>query len=291
MKPAGMFTKKQDSEVFLHYVEDVPHRFEAWVISSSSSDKMGMIVNDEKGECVDDLSNQWEVIIDDIWQTDNTANITCDDSYCCEMFSIASSGPIGDKFPEAMDSYTKRDENINGKPSYSSAGHFLFYHLDMAHHFKGWTISTTLQELGSIVKEGDVACAEAQDGTWEFLDEEVNQWVKDDEMTLRCVESCCMKVTVSSSGAAAENFPELMDIYKITSEENGKAAYEGINSGASLHYIDDVPHRWSGWVMGEGMGKISNDEQSDCPSDMAQFWDVFVDNTWVKDESLSVVCN
>ena len=281
--------KKQDDEIFLHYVIDVPHRFEAWVFSDLLSDKMGNMTNEDKNECVDDLTNSWEVMVDNDWHEDSSAKVSCDLSDCCQMFSLSSSGPIGEKFAEAMTTYTQLESDINDKPAYSSEKYYIFYHLDVPHHFKGWTISPRLNNLGEITKEGDMACANSPDGEWEYLDDNL-QWTTDATLAFDCIETCCQEVIISSSGAASQNFPELMGSYKINGEENGKPTYKGQDDGAQLRYVDDVPHRWSGWAVGEGNGKLSNDEDPDCPSDVLQVWDVLVGNAWVQDETLSVIC-
>jgi hypothetical protein len=282
--------KKKDDEIYLHYVEDVAHRFEAWVFSNSLSDKTGNMTNDEQNDCVDALSNTWEVMVDNAWHEDSSAKVSCDESDCCTMLSISSCGPIGDKFPEAMSRYSQLESDINNKAAYSSGNYYIFYHLDVPHHFEGWTISTVLNHLGEITKEGDIPCAESSDGDWEYLDENL-QWSTDTTLAFDCIETCCQEVLISSSGAASQNFPELMGTYKISGEENGKPTYQGTSDLAQLRYVEDIPHRWSGWAVGEGAGKLSNDEDQGCPSDVFQSWDVFVANSWVKDETLSLNCN
>ena len=112
--------KKKDDEIFLHYVTDVPHKFEAWVFSGSVSDMIGYITNEEKNDCVDDLTNNWEIMIDNAWHEDVSAKVSCAQSDCCSKFSISSSGPIGDRYPEAMTTYEEMENNVNDKPSYSS---------------------------------------------------------------------------------------------------------------------------------------------------------------------------
>ena len=52
--------KKDD--LYLHYVNDVAHRFEAWVFSASSDDLMGEIVNEDNNECADATGATWEVL-------------------------------------------------------------------------------------------------------------------------------------------------------------------------------------------------------------------------------------
>ena len=51
-------------------MNDVPHRFETWVFSGSVSDMIGDIINEEKNDCVDDLTNTWELMINNAWHED-----------------------------------------------------------------------------------------------------------------------------------------------------------------------------------------------------------------------------
>merc|ERR1712013_853792 len=91
-------------------------------------------------------------------------------------------------------------------------------------------------------------------GNWEFVDEN-QDWSIDETIVFNCIKTCCSKISITSSGAAAVNFPELMGTYEINGEENGKPTYQGSTDKALLRYVDDIPHRWSGWVVGEGGGK------------------------------------
>ena len=49
-------------DLYLHYVNDVAHKFEAWVFSGSSDDLMGEIVNEDNNECADATGATWEVL-------------------------------------------------------------------------------------------------------------------------------------------------------------------------------------------------------------------------------------
>ena len=49
-------------EVFLHYVNDVAHRFEAWVFSDSAEDLTGFVVNEDSDQCVDNTPSTWEIL-------------------------------------------------------------------------------------------------------------------------------------------------------------------------------------------------------------------------------------
>ena len=49
-------------DLYLHYVNDVAHKFEAWVFSDSSDDLMGEIVNEDNNECADATGATWEVL-------------------------------------------------------------------------------------------------------------------------------------------------------------------------------------------------------------------------------------
>ena len=89
----------------------------------------------------------------------------------------------------------------------------------------------------------------------------------------------------------SQNFPELLGTYKMNGEENGRPTYQGPSDHAQLRYVEDIPHRWSGWAVGEGAGKLTNEEDSDCPSGAGETWEVFVGDSWIKDDTLSINCN
>ena len=57
----GRAVYKKD-ELYLHYVNDVAHRFEAWVFSGASDDLMGDIVNEDNNDCADATGANWEVL-------------------------------------------------------------------------------------------------------------------------------------------------------------------------------------------------------------------------------------
>ena len=58
---AGRAVYRKD-DLYLHYVNDVAHKFEAWVFSGSSDDLMGEIVNEDNNECADATGATWEVL-------------------------------------------------------------------------------------------------------------------------------------------------------------------------------------------------------------------------------------
>ena len=129
---------------------------------------------------------------------------------------------------------------------------------------------------------------------WEYLNLSTSQWSSDLSLTVQCqnIAQCCPSLTLSSSGEASERFPDMMGGYTQTgSYEQGRPVYslEG-NMSVELRYVEDVAHHWSGWVVGEGMGSLSHDEDSDCPAQLPQGWDVADGQGWVGDDSLSVQC-
>ena len=85
--------KKDD--LYLHYVNDVAHRFEAWVFSSSTDDLMGEIVNEDSNECADATGATWELLQGNDWVSDSSAMVTCDgNAACCTGVVVASTGGI-----------------------------------------------------------------------------------------------------------------------------------------------------------------------------------------------------
>ena len=57
----GRAVYKKD-DVYLHYVNDVAHRFEAWVFSGSADDMSGEVINEDSNECADATANTWEYL-------------------------------------------------------------------------------------------------------------------------------------------------------------------------------------------------------------------------------------
>ena len=97
-------------DLYLHYVNDVAHRFEAWVFSGSSDDLMGEIVNEDNNECADATAATWEVLQvqysypfkmnrhpwqDNNWVSDASAKVTCDgNAACCSNIIVSSTGGV-----------------------------------------------------------------------------------------------------------------------------------------------------------------------------------------------------
>ena len=56
--------------------------------------------------------------------------------------------------------------------------------------------------------------------------------------------------------------------------------------------MNDVAHHWAGWVVGEGMGSLSHDDDADCPDSLNGVWDVSDGGDgWMEDSTLSVTCS
>lgn len=99
---------------------------------------------------------------------------------------------------------------------------------DVLHHFSGWTLSDSLTDIGPVTNEGEASCAEAAAASWEYLDTAAGQWRPDPSLALECADlaSCCARVTVASTGAAAASFPELMGSYESSGQfEAGRPVY------------------------------------------------------------------
>ncbi|TRY76789.1 hypothetical protein TCAL_12427 [Tigriopus californicus] len=110
-------------------------------------------------------------------------------------------------------------------------------------------------------------------------------------------EECCDTITLSSSGAGASAYPELMGDYsKIDTDENGRGVYQHktILTDAYISYVNDPAHHWDGWRVtnnrDEVFGFISNDDDGDCPQ-LASGWDYLDGEEWNVDETMKVSCN
>jgi len=285
-------------DLYLHYVNDVAHKFEAWVFSGSSDDLMGEIVNEDNNECADATGATWEVLQDNNWVSDASAKVTCDgNAACCSNIIVSSTGGVSTNYPEMLGTYRQDFDASSEYPVYTKEEHSLFYLDDVLHHFKGWTLSESQKEIGPITNEGEAPCAEKADGGWEYLDPGLNSWQSDPSLRLECVEiaECCQEVEVASSGEASQRFPELMGLYSLSGElQQGRPVYTSqADTGVQLSYLNDVGHHWAGWVLGSGpgLGSLSNDEDGDCPSGLSAAWDVSDGGeSWVGDTSLSVTC-
>ena len=100
------------------------------------------------------------------------------------------------------------------------------------HHFEGWTLSDSDNDIGPITNEGQSACAEKAQNDWEYLDVANNEWKTDVSLTFDCVDiaQCCDSVSLSSSGAGQQKFPDLMATYTNSGKfENGRPVYSHSN--------------------------------------------------------------
>ena len=250
--------KKDD--VYLHYVNDVAYKFEAWVFSSSADDLMGDVVNEDTNKCVDATASTWEILTDNTWQADSTAKVSCDGNTdtCCSGLSITSTAGIASTYPDLLGTYQQDFAASGDHPAYTKGSNTIFFLKDVMHHFEGWTISDSSTEIGSVTNVGPADCAEKAGNDWEYLDSANGAWVVDSSLALECVEfaECCETVILSSSGPAQEKFPGLMGSYVQSGFENGRPVYTGPSS-TQMVYLNDVAHHWEGWVVGEGLGSLS----------------------------------
>ena len=281
-------------DVYLHYVNDVAYKFEAWLFSSSADDLMGDVVNEDTNKCVDATASTWEILADDSWQADATAQVTCDGNTdtCCSGLSVTSTGGIAATYPDMLGTYQQDFAASGDHPAYTKDSNTIFFLNDVMHHFEGWTISDSTTEIGTITNVGESDCAEKAGNDWEYLDSANGAWVVDSSLALECVEfaDCCETVILSSSGPAQDKFPDLMGSYQQSGFENGRPIYTGPSS-TQMKYLNDVAHHWEGWVVGDGLGSLSHDEDASCPVELGVGWDVAEGNGWVKDETVNIVCD
>jgi len=182
----GVYMK---GSTYLHYAADLPHKFEAWIFSSSDQDLIGEVVNEDKNECVDATSPTWEILHNSEWQQDDTATVTCviPDTTCCSSLTVSSTEGIAANYPQVLGTY-RQDYNITGEfPVYVKDHKHLYFLKDVLHHFEGWTISDTLTDVGKVANVDKAECVdEADSNGWEFL--AGNGWVSDNTLTVQCIE-------------------------------------------------------------------------------------------------------
>ena len=81
-----------------------------------------------------------------------------------------------------------------------------------------------------------------------------------------------------------------MGSYVQSGFENGRPVYTGPSS-TQMVYLNDVAHHWEGWVVGEGLGSLSHDEDASCPVKLWVGRDVAEGNGWITDETMQIVCD
>merc|ERR1719244_210664 len=174
--------------MYLHYAQDPVHHFESWVFSSSSSDLIGEVINTDTNSCVDATSSTWEILLNNAWETDSSAKVSCEASACCSSITLASTGGIGTTYPEILGTYNQDFSRSGSRPSYyKSDGWHLHYLDDVAHHFSGWTVSKSLTEVGVVTNMDQASdCAEVADSAgWEY--NSGSSWILDSSFSVDCV--------------------------------------------------------------------------------------------------------
>ena len=76
-------------------MDDLHNDFQAWVIAGSLYSNAVNMANVDQSECLDNLGNTWDVLVNNDWQKDNSENVPCLESSCCQTFSLGPSGLIG----------------------------------------------------------------------------------------------------------------------------------------------------------------------------------------------------
>ena len=243
--------------------------------------------------------------------------MSCDGSAesCCTGVTVSSTGGVAASYPDMLGTFIQDFTASTDHPTYKKDGYSLYFLdvrlvltdwadltdrvilQDVLHHFAGWTISDSDSELGPVSNEGEADCAEDAGTDWEFLDLTNSQWSSDPSLTVTCqnIAQCCPSLSLSSSGEASQNYPGLMGGYSQTGDySEGRPVYRRDGKEeVELRYEQDVAHHWAGWVVagpGQGMGSLSHDGDSDCPSQLPPGWDVAQGEGWQTDSSLAVQC-
>ena len=145
--------------------------------------------------------------------------------------------------------------------------------------------------------EGEADCVEEAGEDWEYLELSNSQWSSDPSLTVQCqnIAQCCPALSLFSSGPASQSYPTMMGSYSLTGQySQGRPVYSRDGEETvELRYLSDVAHHWAGWVVGQGqggLGSLSHDGDTDCPSELTQGWDVADGEGWLADSSLSVQC-
>merc|ERR1719348_417789 len=181
--------------------------------------------------------------------------------------------------------------NSGSTPVYVKDDLFLYFLNDVPHHFSGWTVSGSLDSVGSVANLQKTSCVEQTNSGWEFVNN--NAWEEDTTVTLQCEEvaNCCPTVELTTSdGTASSVFPDLMGEYEQTGMAEGRPVYTMAKNGATLHYLNDIPHLWDGWVVTLKGDSLSHDGDTLCPMELGNGWDVASANGWQQDTTLTVNC-
>jgi len=179
----GVF-KKTDGDLYIHYSEDLEHKFEAWIIGEEIGDDTSKVINDNPRDCVDSEAQTWAWLNNDHWEYDSTARVECDDiiSNCCDKVVVASTAGVSNSFPEYLGEYSMT--MVKGKPSFKKGDLYLYYLNDVANHIQGWTVGKSMSHLGSLASFVDTDCPNTAGSTWEYISS--NQWTTDPTLTVTC---------------------------------------------------------------------------------------------------------
>jgi len=171
-------------ELYLYFLEDIPHHFEGWTVSNSLSE-LGSISNLFKSNCPNDEGGSWEFVNDsEDWEQDDSFKIDCEVN-CCSAITVSSTGGVADQYPDLLGDYSQSKLNRGGQPVYTKGDMKLFYLENVNFHFEGWTISDDLSAPGDVANLVESDCPTQQDASWEFVDAG-NSWEADPSMTVQC---------------------------------------------------------------------------------------------------------
>jgi glucoamylase len=177
----------------LHYVEDLPFKYETWIVSDNIEDTVGNVINDKKDECADATGSGWMFLTDSTWHDDPTAQVVCDGSVvnCCTRIEVASTGGIAGKYPDLLGTYAetfRRSSGGGSHPVYAKGDTYLYFLEDIPHHFEGWTIASGgINSLGPVSNLAKADCADGMAEGWEYLDDG-GAWQPDTTFTVTCLD-------------------------------------------------------------------------------------------------------
>jgi len=219
---------------------------------------------------------------------------------CCNAVKFVSTGAIGDKFSQFVGKYNEDSIDATGKRVFKKIDDEIYLHYAKDVHFKfeAWLFSAEVGDtVADVVNENVNNCADEPGQSWTYL--EGDDWIEDTTAQVLCDGSnveCCSTLSVKSSGAVAEQYPEYLGVYASTKlTRGGQPVYTHVNGGLYLYFLEDVPHHYKGWTIAESLtelGGVSLSMETDCPHDIEDgVWE-YVDaaGNWNEDPSFTVKC-
>ena len=104
---------------------------------------------------------------------------------------------------------------------------------------------------------------------------------------------CCQSINFESTGIILDLHQNTTGTYKMISEDNsGRKVYRNAETGYSIFYFTNTLMHFSAWVLEISPGdfNIASEEDPICVTDTS-VWEVFQDESWKVDETVSIDCS